>query len=128
MIVDECHHVTALQFEKVVAQFAGQYLYGLTATPERKNGHQPIVFQRIGPILHTAQSGQYDFKKRLLLRLTSFGKLDLEQSRSTNFSVLNDWLAKDLHRNTLIVQDIFELYQEKRNILVLVNRREHIEL
>lgn len=63
MIVDECHHVTALQFEKVVAQFAGQYLYGLTATPERKNGHQPIVFQRIGPILHTAQSGQYDFKR-----------------------------------------------------------------
>ncbi len=128
MIVDECHHVTALQFEKVVAQFAGQYLYGLTATPERKNGHQPIVFQRIGPILHTAQSGQYDFRKRLLLHLTSFGKLDLEQLNSTNFSALNDWLAKDLHRNTLIVQDIFKLYQEKRNILVLVNRREHIEL
>ncbi len=36
MIVDECHHVTALQFEKVVAQFASQYLYGLTATPECK--------------------------------------------------------------------------------------------
>ncbi|MBY4972343.1 DEAD/DEAH box helicase family protein [Streptococcus suis] len=128
MIVDECHHVTALQFEKVVAQFAGQYLYGLTATPERKNGHQPIVFQRIGPILHTAQSEQFEFNKRMLLRLTSFGKLDLEQSRSTNFSVLNDCLAKDLNRNTLIVQDIFKLYQEKRNILVLVNRLEHIKL
>lgn len=46
MIVDECHHIYALMFEKVVAQFRGKYLYGLTATPERKNGHEPIVFQR----------------------------------------------------------------------------------
>ena len=45
MIVDECHHVSALMFEKVVAQFRGKYLYGLTATPERKNGHEPIVFR-----------------------------------------------------------------------------------
>lgn len=46
MIVDECHHISALMLEKVVAQFRGKYLYGLTATPERKNGHEPIVFQR----------------------------------------------------------------------------------
>ncbi|HGJ6776766.1 TPA: DEAD/DEAH box helicase [Streptococcus pneumoniae] len=46
MIVDECHHISALMFEKVVTQFRGKYLYGLTATPERKNGHEPIVFQR----------------------------------------------------------------------------------
>ncbi|HGK3307919.1 TPA: DEAD/DEAH box helicase [Streptococcus pneumoniae] len=46
MIVDECHHISTLMFEKVVAQFRGKYLYGLTATPERKNGHEPIVFQR----------------------------------------------------------------------------------
>lgn len=47
MIVDECHHVSALMFEKVVAQFRGKYLYGLTATPERKNGHEPIVFREL---------------------------------------------------------------------------------
>lgn len=45
-LLDECHHISALMFEKVVAQFRGKYLYGLTATPERKNGHEPIVFQR----------------------------------------------------------------------------------
>ncbi len=128
MIVDECHHVTALQFEKVVAQFSGQYLYGLTATPERKNGHEPIVYQRIGPILHTAHADQPDFEKRLTLRLTSFGKLEVEKSNSTSFPALNDWLAKDSIRNHLICQDILQLYQENRKILVLVNRLEHLEI
>lgn len=128
MIVDECHHVTALQFEKVVAQFSGQYLYGLTATPERKNGHEPIVYQRIGPILHTAHTDTADFEKRLTLRLTSFGKLEVEKSNSTSFPALNDWLAKDSIRNHLICQDILQLYQENRKLLVLVNRLEHLEI
>ncbi|MGT2912893.1 TOTE conflict system archaeo-eukaryotic primase domain-containing protein [Streptococcus criceti] len=127
MIVDECHHVTARQFEKVVAQFSGQYLYGLTATPERKNGHEPIVFQRIGEILHIADKEDTNFEKYLTLHLTSFGKLDIEKSKSTNFSELNQWLAEDVTRNKMIGQDIYRSYQEGRKILVLVNRVEHIE-
>lgn len=99
MIVDKCHHVTALQFEKVVAQFAVQYLYGLTATPERKNGYEPIIFQRIGQILHSAENQQVNFQKRLILRMTSFGKLAIEKSKSSSFSALNDWLVQDDFRN-----------------------------
>lgn len=77
MLVDECHHVTAAMFEKVVASFSGSYLYGLTATPERKNGHEPILFQRIGPILHTATEDQVSFEKQLSLRFTDFRKYDI---------------------------------------------------
>lgn len=127
MIVDECHHVTAIQFEKVVAQFSGRYLYGLTATPERKNGHEPIIFQRIGPILHTASPREDHFEKRLSLRLTSFGKLNSEQSSSTSFPNLNDWLAKDPVRNNQVCRDIEQLYQENRKIIALVNRVEHLD-
>ncbi|MGZ7215388.1 DEAD/DEAH box helicase, partial [Streptococcus pyogenes] len=105
MLVDECHHVTALQFEKVVAQFAGPYLYGLTATPERKNGHEPIVYQRIGDILHTAQSHQVSFRKELSLRLTSFGKMEVEKVKSSSFTNLSEWLSKDHFRNQQICQD-----------------------
>ncbi|WP_158086366.1 DEAD/DEAH box helicase family protein, partial [Streptococcus pneumoniae] len=92
MIVDECHHVSALMFEKVVAQFRGKYLYGLTATPERKNGHEPIVFQRIGEILHTADKRETDFKRQLQLRFTSFGHLEIEKTKASNFIQLSDWI------------------------------------
>ena len=127
MIVDECHHVSALMFEKVVAQFRGKYLYGLTATPERKNGHEPIVFQRIGEILHTADKREADFKRQLQLRFTSFGYLEIEKTKASNFIQLSDWIATDLVRNQMILKDILDQVAEGRNILVLVNRIKQID-
>lgn len=117
MLVDECHHVTAAMFEKVVASFSGTYLYGLTATPERKNGHEPILFQRIGPILHTASEEQVAFEKQLLLRFTEFGKYDIQDKKNTNFVDLCEKLAQSSSRNQLLIQDIREAYQQKRHIL-----------
>lgn len=128
MIVDECHHVSALMFEKVVAQFRGKYLYGLTATPERKNGHEPIVFQRIGEILHTADKRETDFKRQLQLRFTSFGHLEIEKTKASNFIQLSDWIATDSVRNQLILKDILDQVAEGRNILVLVNRIQQIDV
>ena len=128
MIVDECHHVSALMFEKVVAQFRGKYLYGLTATPERKNGHEPIVFQRIGEILHTADKRETDFKRQLQLRFTSFGHLEIEKTKASNFIQLSDWIATDSARNQMILKDILDQVAEGRNILVLVNRIQQIDV
>ena len=128
MIVDECHHVSALMFEKIVAQFRGKYLYGLTATPERKNGHEPIVFQRIGEIIHTADKRETDFKRQLQLRFTSFGHLEIEKTKASNFIQLSDWIATDSVRNQMILKDILDQVAEGRNILVLVNRIQQIDV
>ncbi|WP_330389453.1 DEAD/DEAH box helicase [Geosporobacter ferrireducens] len=44
VIVDECHHVSAFSFEKILKSINARYIYGLTATPTRKDGHHPIIF------------------------------------------------------------------------------------
>ena len=44
LIVDECHHVSAFTTENLVASFKSKYVYGLTATPIRRDGHQKIIF------------------------------------------------------------------------------------
>ena len=44
VIVDECHHVSSVTFERVLKGVTARYVYGLTATPIRKDGHQPIIF------------------------------------------------------------------------------------
>src|SRR5262249_600116 len=41
VIVDECHHVSAFTFERVLREVKAKYVVGLTATPIRKNGHHP---------------------------------------------------------------------------------------
>lgn len=50
IIVDECHHVSAVSFEKVLKSSKAEYVYGLTATPQRKDGHHPIIFMQCGQI------------------------------------------------------------------------------
>jgi superfamily II DNA or RNA helicase len=50
VIVDECHHLSAFTFEQVMRQVKAKYVVGLTATPERKDGHHPIIYMQCGPI------------------------------------------------------------------------------
>ena len=50
VIVDECHHISAVSFERVLMQARAKYILGLTATPYRRDGHQPIIHMQCGPI------------------------------------------------------------------------------
>lgn len=52
IIVDECHHVSAPRFKMVLNEVRAKYVLGLTATPERQDGHQKIIFMAAGPIRH----------------------------------------------------------------------------
>ncbi len=50
VIMDECHHVPAFSFERVLAEVKARYVTGLTATPQRRDGHQPIAEMQLGPV------------------------------------------------------------------------------
>lgn len=43
VVVDECHHLSAVTFEQVMRRVNANYVLGLTATPIRKDGHHPII-------------------------------------------------------------------------------------
>ncbi|HVI39967.1 MAG TPA: DEAD/DEAH box helicase family protein [Anaerovoracaceae bacterium] len=45
VIVDECHHVPAFSFEQILKSAAAKFVYGLTATPVRQDGHHPSFLQ-----------------------------------------------------------------------------------
>jgi hypothetical protein len=50
IVIDECHHISAVSFEQVVRQSKARYITGLSATVVRKDGHHPIIFMQCGPI------------------------------------------------------------------------------
>lgn len=60
VIMDECHHVSAPRFEMVLNEVRAKYVLGLTATPERQDGHQKIIFMAAGPIRHKVKSQTED--------------------------------------------------------------------
>ncbi len=56
VIVDECHHIPAVTFERVLRHVNARWVYGLTATPTRKDGLQGIIYMQCGKIRYTADA------------------------------------------------------------------------
>ena len=50
VIVDECHHLSAFSYERILGEAKARYVLGLTATPQRRDGHHPIVEMQLGPV------------------------------------------------------------------------------
>ena len=126
IIVDECHHVSAVNFEKILKHANAKFVYGLTATPKRQDGHQPIIFMQCGPIRYKvdakAQAEKRNFEHYLIPRFTAF------RSSSENKSVteLYKELAENQFRNQFIISDILEALNSERTPIVLTERREHV--
>ncbi|WP_419681191.1 TOTE conflict system archaeo-eukaryotic primase domain-containing protein [Aliarcobacter butzleri] len=119
VIVDECHHIPALTFEQIIKSFKGKYILGLSATPNRKDELQPILFQQLGEI-------SYEYKKKK----THTNKLQIIRtqfvSNADNYATIINEICIDEDRNNLIVDIIKKNIDRK--ILLLTDRIEHINV
>ena len=136
VIVDECHHLPAGTFEQVARAAHARYFVGLSATPTRKDGHQPILFMQCGPIRYQSdprrQAAERPFEHRAIVRCTQFVlpvPLTPEAAANAGPSIqeLYSLLAADQERNALIVEDVIGAVRAGRSPVVLTERREHLE-
>ena len=127
VIADECHHVSAVNFEQILKAINARYVYGLTATPIRKDGHQPIIFMQCGPIRYIAdvksQMREQTFQRLLVPRFTPFRPVNNEE---LTFAKVVQQLAEDENRNLFIVKDVVEALKEGRSPIILTNRTSHV--
>ena len=129
VIVDECHHAPAVNFERVLREVNARYVYGLTATPIRKDGHQPIIFMQCGEIRYTAdskaQQSQQSFRRLLIPRFTSHRNLTAD---GNNYVQILDELTENESRNRLILDDVAANLAEGRTPIILTARTAHVDL
>jgi len=128
VIVDECHHISAVSFERVLMETKAKYILGLTATPYRRDGHQPIIHMQCGPICY--QGKQKDFTQQIskYLIIPRLTKFVCEWSGGSNIYDLWPKLINDRKRNELIVNDVIKAVQEGRFPIVLTERRKHLKV
>lgn len=130
VIVDECHHVSAFSFERVLKKVKAKYVVGLTATPIRKDGHHPIILMQCGPIRFNVSS-----KKQTATSAFQYEVIP----RLTEFTVPPEWndigiqdiytaLVHDDQRSDLIVADVVTAIEQGRFPLLLTERTDHLEL
>lgn len=133
LIVDECHHVSAFGTENLVKSFRAKYVYGLTATPIRRDGRQKIIFMQCGRILYATTAKQMNsvqnFEHYFIPRFTNF-HIAAENAKLSKSSIQNYYseMVQAEARNLLIVSDVRSAVKEGRTPLVLSDRIEHLKL
>jgi superfamily II DNA or RNA helicase len=129
VIVDECHHLSAVSFEQVLRQVKARYITGLTATPQRKDGHHPIIVMQCGPIRHRvdakAQALARPFKHIVIPRPTNF-RLP-PTTEKPEMHELYAALAVDKGRNDLIYVDLLRAIKAGRSPILLTERTSQVD-
>jgi superfamily II DNA or RNA helicase len=118
VIVDECHHIPALTFESIIKKFCGKYILGLSATPHRKDGMDPLLYQQLGSIAYEHKQKKIGKKEYRIIETDFVSDVD-------NFGELINQIANDERRNHLII-DLIKQYKD-RKILLLSDRIEHLD-
>ena len=121
IIIDEVHHLAAFTFEKVIRTFSCKYIYGFTATPKRADGLERIINMLIGDIIVDVKLDNSLLNKSLITHFTSF-----KSSNELQIAEMLNRITLDGIRNEMIIRDIKEAYRNKKYILVLTDRLEHL--
>lgn len=125
VIVDECHHVGAASFDAILKQAKAKYVLGLTATPIRRDGQQPIIFMQCGPTRHTAAKPTGAPHDLVVTPCTLHSRIDLQQEAGIQDVFRH--LAIDQSRTAAIAAEVANAYGQGRKVLVLTERTEHLD-
>ncbi|MET3496523.1 TOTE conflict system archaeo-eukaryotic primase domain-containing protein [Variovorax boronicumulans] len=125
VIVDECHHVGAASFVAILKRTKAKYVLGLTATPIRRDGQQPIIFMQCGPIRHTATTPAGAPHDLAVVPRSRHVRIDLPQDAGIQ-DVFRQ-LANDQARTEAIAAEVRDAFAQGRKMLVLTERTEHLD-
>ena len=134
LIIDECHHISSKVFSRALRRLNCDYHIGLSATPKRADGLMKVLNWHIGEIFFSVSNKEDNKQKREV----SVKKYILNSSNQIHFKELLNYKQRPNvvgmisniisfeKRNELIVEKIIKLVEDKRNILVLSERRDHL--
>ncbi|WP_338065006.1 DEAD/DEAH box helicase [Thermomonas alba] len=125
VIVDECHHVGAVSFDAILKRTKAKYVLGLTATPIRRDGQQPIIFMQCGPIRHTAATPAGAPHDLEVVPRSRHARIDLPPDAGIQDVFRH--LANDQARTEAIAAEVRDAFAQGRKVLVLTERTEHLD-
>ena len=134
LIIDECHHISSRVFSRALRRLNCDYHLGLSATPKRADGLMKVLNWHIGDIFFSVSNKEDNKQKRdvkvIQYTLNSdnvyhYQELLNYQKRPNVVGMISNVISFK-KRNNLIIEKLLELVKDKRNILVLSERRGHL--
>ncbi len=129
-ILDEAHHAPASTFMQVLGCFNPYFLYGLTATPYRRDKLQKLMFQTIGEELvriPIEEVEKYGGIMRPKVRYRAF-KHPTAIHESNTAKIITNYIIDNDRRNQMIVGDVLREAAKDNICIVLSTRKAHCEI
>ena len=128
VIVDECHHIAALTLSQVMPQIPSKYVLGISATPERNDGLEHIIYWLLGPCafvykrLPSITGLSHTVKVQQIIFSDGLDKTDAKMwNGQLAFAEMINRLAEDSERNRLLVDIVLQSYKEGRKKILVVS-------
>ena len=131
-IFDECHHLGAETFSKALPKVASKYMLGLSATPNRKDGLRRVFEWYIGNMVYISKD--IDLEDTIDVNVMeyyddteSYCRQELTYMKKPCCPKIINNVCSHQARTLQICNHIRELYTLKRRILILSDRRGHLD-
>ena len=131
-VFDECHHLGAEVFSRSMQKVSSKYMLGLSATPKRKDGLSKVFEWYMGDIVYKDEKKNEDYAE---VQLVECEFTDIEYCKEEiNFrkepcmpKMINN-ICEFKPRTDLIIELTKKHQREGRYVLILSDRREHLNL
>jgi superfamily II DNA or RNA helicase len=130
ILIDECHHLPASNYESLIKSVNAKYIHGFTATPKRQDGLEKLMHFQLGPVVYKAATTANGFEQHVKINQTAthFPPEWLLSETKPHISQVYKFLLSDQARNEMIVKGIKKSVVDERAVMVITERKEHIEL
>lgn len=126
LVVDECHRVPSSLFTETVSAFDCRYMLGLSATPYRRDGLDPLIAWYLGEHRVTVETATLH-KSGAILRPRIIGReTRFDYKFKDDYAQMVTALTEDPERNKMIAADIFKQSKQGGLALVVSDRVAHL--
>lgn len=124
IVVDECHHLPAETFNRLLNKFPAYYRLGLSATPDRTDGLGAMVPAVLGPAVEIPAQTLIASGRVILPKITMVPSLWRYQGPLT-WDKTEKARSTDGPRNLQILTILANRFAHRRRILCLIERKSH---
>ena len=130
LIIDECHRISSKVYSKALRKTNCTYMLALSATPTRKDGLTKVLKWHVGDIVFSIKrkgGSEVNVERFIINSDNEAYNQELVNFRGKpNMPKMINNITEYMNRTFLIVNRIKELINEKRRILLLSDRRNHL--
>ena len=128
VLLDEAHHCPAYTFQNLINQFPARYRYGLTATPERRDGLSFILTGVMGPVIYHIRRDDLFDNGEVMKPVIKAVHTNLYMSIVESYGDMIVAITADEDRNEYILDFVSREAKTGHFCLVLSERIDHVHL